>query len=125
MTMQNKIKVEVQVTYIEEQSNIPSNKYAFAYTITITNLGQIGAQLRTRCWQIMDEAGEIEEVTGEGVIGQQPHISPGDNFKYSSGAMIKTPTGSMKGYYRMINDDGKRFKAEISEFVLSKPYTLH
>jgi ApaG protein len=119
--MKNNIKIIVKVDYLEEQSS----KHAFAYTITITNLGKIGAQLRTRYWQIKDETGETEEVIGEGVIGQQPHIAPGESFKYSSGAIINTLTGSMKGRYGMINDDGERFDAEISEFVLSKPYTLH
>ena len=123
--MKNNIKISVQVAYLEEQSNIPSGQYAFAYTITITNNGSVGAQLNTRYWQITDEAGEIEEVVGEGVVGQQPHLSPGESFNYSSGAVIKTITGSMKGSYGMINDDGYRFDAEIPEFVLSKPYTLH
>jgi len=125
MTMKNKIEVNVEVTYLPEQSNLVSSQYAYAYTITITNIGQTGAQLRTRRWLIQDESGETEEVIGEGVIGQQPHLSPGESFKYSSGAVISTETGTMKGSYGMISDQGQRFDAEIPEFTLSEPYTLH
>jgi len=125
MTMKNKIEVNVEVTYLPEQSNLVSSKYAYAYTITITNNGDTGAQLRTRRWLIQDESGETEEVIGEGVIGQQPHLSPGESFKYSSGAVISTETGTMKGSYGMISDQGQRFEAVIPEFTLSEPYTLH
>ena len=125
MTMKNKIEVSVKVTYLPGQSNISGNQYAYAYTITITNNGESGAQLRTRHWLIQDESGEVEEVIGEGVIGQQPHLSPGESFEYSSGAIISTVTGSMKGSYGMINDQGQRFDAVIPEFTLSEPYTLH
>ncbi|MGE4575478.1 MAG: Co2+/Mg2+ efflux protein ApaG [Candidatus Pseudothioglobus sp.] len=125
MTMKNKIEVSVKVTYLPGQSNISGSQYAYAYTITITNNGESGAQLRTRHWLIQDESGEVEEVIGEGVIGQQPHLSPGESFEYSSGAIISTLTGSMKGSYGMINDQGQRFDAVIPEFTLSEPYTLH
>ena len=125
MTMKNKIEVNVEVTYLPEQSNLVNSQYAYAYTITITNNGETGAQLRTRRWLIQDESGETEEVIGEGVIGQQPHLSPGESFKYSSGAVINTETGTMKGSYGMISDQGQRFDAVIPEFTLSEPYTLH
>ena len=125
MTMKNKIEVIVEVTYLPEQSNLVNSQYAYAYTITITNNGETGAQLRTRRWLIQDESGETEEVIGEGVIGQQPHLSPGESFKYSSGAVISTETGTMKGTYGMISDQGQRFDAVIPEFTLSEPYTLH
>ena len=125
MTMKNKIEVNVEVTYLPEQSNLVSSQYAYAYTITITNNGETGAQLRTRRWLIQDESGETEEVIGEGVIGQQPHLSPGESFKYSSGAVISTETGTMKGSYGMISDQGQRFDAVIPEFTLSEPFTLH
>ena len=125
MTMKNKIEVNVEVTYLPEQSNLVSSQYAYAYTITITNNGETGAQLRTRRWLIQDESGETEEVIGEGVIGKQPHLSPGESFKYSSGAVISTETGTMKGSYGMISDQGQRFDAVIPEFTLSEPYTLH
>jgi ApaG protein len=123
--MKNKIEVNVEVTYLPEQSSLVSSKYAYAYTITITNIGEPGVQLRTRRWLIQDESGETEEVIGEGVIGQQPHLSPGESFKYSSGAVISTETGTMKGSYGMISDQGQRFDAVIPEFTLSEPYTLH
>ena len=125
MTMKNKIEVNVEVTYLPEQSNLVNSQYAYAYTITITNNGETGAQLRTRRWLIQDESGETEEVIGEGVIGQQPHLSPGESFKYSSGAVISTETGTMKGTHGMISDQGQRFDAVIPEFTLSEPYTLH
>jgi len=125
MTMKNKIEINVEVTYLPDQSNLVSSQYAYAYTITITNNGETGAQLRTRRWLIQDESGETEEVVGEGVIGQQPHLSPGESFKYSSGAVISTETGTMKGSYGMISDQGQRFDAVIPEFTLSEPYTLH
>ena len=125
MTMKNKIEVNVEVTYLPEQSNLVNSQYAYAYTITITNNGETGAQLRTRRWLIQDESGGTEEVIGEGVIGQQPHLSPGESFKYSSGAVISTETGTMKGSYGMISDQGQRFDAVIPEFTLSEPYTLH
>ena len=119
--MKNKIEINVEVTYLSDQSDILNNQYAYAYTITITNQGDTGAQLRTRRWLIQDESGETEEVIGEGVIGQQPHLSPGESFKYSSGAIISTETGTMKGSYGMISDIGQRFDADIPEFTLSEP----
>jgi ApaG protein len=125
MIMKNKIKVNVEVTYLSDQSDILNKQYAYAYTITIINQGDTGAQLRTRRWLIQDESGETEEVIGEGVIGQQPHLSPGESFQYSSGAIISTETGTMKGSYGMMSDKGQRFDAEIPEFTLSEPHTLH
>ncbi len=125
MTMKNKIEVNVEVTYLPEQSNLVNSQYAYAYTITITNNGETGAQLRTRRWLIQDESGETEEVIGEGVIGQQPHLSPGESFKYSSGAVISTETGQKKGTYGMISDQGQRFDAVIPGWTLSDPYTLN
>lgn len=123
--MKNNIKIDVQVSFIEERSSAAINQHTFAYTITITNQGEVGAQLLTRHWRIQDETGHVEDVIGEGVIGQQPHLMPGESYQYSSGSVIKTPTGTMKGAYGMVNDDGERFEAEIPEFILSEPYTLH
>ncbi len=123
--MQNDVDIEVKVTFLPSQTDILNSQYAFAYTIKITNQGQSGIQLKTRRWLIEDEKGNVEEVVGEGVIGLQPYISPGESFEYSSGAIITTETGSMKGSYGMINDEGTRFDAPIPEFALSKPYTLH
>ncbi len=123
--MKNNIKIEVKVAYLEHQSSTWHNQYAYTYTITITNHGEIGAQLRTRHWTIRDEKDNIEQVIGEGVVGQRPHLAPGESFQYTSGAIIKTSTGSMKGIYGMVNDEGESFEAPIAEFVLSRPYTLH
>ncbi len=123
--MKNDIKIDVQVTYLENQSSVQHQQYAYAYTITITNKGDIGAQLRSRRWLITDEKAHVEEVIGDGVVGHQPHLLPGQSFQYSSGSLITTPTGSMKGTYTMINDEGESFEAAIPEFILSKPYTLH
>jgi len=123
--MKNSIQIDVQVSFIKEQSSAAINQYTFAYTITITNNGSIGAQLLTRHWRIQDETGHIEDVIGEGVIGEQPHLMPGESYQYSSGSVIKTATGTMKGAYGMVNDEGERFEAKIPEFILSEPYTLH
>jgi len=123
--MKNNINITVKVTFIEEQSRPSNNQYTYAYTITITNNGAIGAQLLTRRWHIQDETGHTEDVIGEGVVGQQPHLQPGDSYQYSSGSVIKTETGTMKGAYGMVNDEGERFEVEIPEFILSGPYTLH
>ena len=123
--MKNNINIAVKVTFIEEQSHPSSNQYTYAYTITITNNGTIGAQLLTRRWRIQDETGHTEDVIGEGVVGQQPHLQPGESYQYSSGSVIKTETGTMKGAYGMVNDEGERFEVEIPEFILSEPYTLH
>ena len=123
--MKNNIEINVEVTYLSDQSDIINKQYAYAYTITITNQGDVGAQLRTRRWLIQDESGQTEEVIGEGVIGKQPHLSPGESFQYSSGAIINTETGTMKGSYGMISDLGHRFDADIPEFTLSEPRTLH
>ncbi|CAC9639847.1 Co2+/Mg2+ efflux protein ApaG [bacterium endosymbiont of Bathymodiolus sp. 5 South] len=122
--IKNNIKITVKVTPIEAQTLPFKSQYAFAYTITISNQGQIGSRLISRHWLIQDETGYTEEVIGEGVVGEQPHLLPNEAFEYTSGAMIKTPTGTMKGKYHMISDTGENFSVEIAEFVLSKPYTL-
>ena len=123
--MRHKIKIQTKVAYLARQSNVVVGRYAYAYTITIINHGSIGVQLRSRHWLITDESGDVEEVTGEGVIGMQPHIAPGETFRYSSGAVIKTKMGTMKGSYTMLDDSGEEFEAEIPEFALREPYTLH
>ena len=123
--MKDSIDISVDVNFIESQSDIASNQFVFSYTVKITNNGEIGAQLLTRHWKIEDESGKIEDVIGEGVVGQQPYLSPGESYEYTSGAVLKTQTGSMRGSYGMIDDLGNRFDAQIPLFVLSKPYTLH
>ena len=119
------IQVDVETRYIEEQSNPDQNYYVFAYTITIQNKGNQAAQLLTRHWVITDSNQKVQEVRGDGVVGEQPHLKPGEQFVYTSGTMLETSVGTMRGSYQMLADDGSRFDAEIDEFVLSTPRVLH
>lgn len=119
------IKVEVETTYLEEQSLPEENRYVFAYTVTIRNMGPNAAKLMTRHWIITDADGKEQEVRGEGVVGEQPYLQPGEGFQYTSGTMIETPVGSMRGSYQMMGDDGEEFDAEIPVFTLSVPRMLH
>lgn len=121
----NNIQVNVQTRYIEDQSNPEKNYFVFAYTITIVNQGQQAAQLLTRHWVITDSNHKIQEVRGDGVIGEQPILKPGEQFVYTSGTMLETSVGTMKGSYQMEADDGFQFDATIEEFVLSAPRVLH
>jgi len=121
----NNIEVDVETRYIEEQSNPEQNYYVFAYTITIQNKGQQAAQLLTRHWVITDSNQKVQEVRGDGVVGEQPLLKPGEQFVYTSGTMLETAVGTMKGSYQMLADDGSQFDAEIDEFVLSTPRVLH
>jgi ApaG protein len=121
----NRIQVDVETRYIEEQSNPEKNYYVFAYTITIRNQGRQAARLLTRHWVITDSNQKVQEVRGEGVVGEQPHLQPGEQFVYTSGTMLETAVGTMKGSYQMQADDGSQFDAEIDEFVLSTPRVLH
>jgi ApaG protein len=125
MSEKNKILVEAKPHFIEAQSSPDENRYVFAYTITITNVGEIPAKLLTRHWLITDANGKVQEVRGEGVIGEQPYIKPGETFRYTSGAMIETPVGTMQGNYTMHSDEGYDFDAAIPRFTLSIPRTLH
>lgn len=119
------IKIEVVPAYIEEQSDPDVEHYVFSYTVTIVNNGKIPAKLLTRHWVITDAEGEIQEVKGDGVVGEQPYLKPGEGFQYTSGTMMKTPVGSMHGSYQMLADDGVEFDAAIPEFYLLAPNTLH
>jgi ApaG protein len=119
------IQVEVETQYIEEQSLPDQDHYVFAYTITIYNNGSVPAQLRTRHWIITDANNKVQEVKGEGVVGEQPHLKPGEQYRYTSGTMLETPVGTMRGSYQMLADDGVEFDAEIPVFTLSMPRTLH
>jgi len=119
------IKVDVETQYLEEQSAPEQNRYVFAYTITISNEGQVPARLLTRHWIITDANGKEQEVKGDGVVGEQPYLKPGQGFQYTSGTMLETPVGSMRGSYQMHADDGVDFNAEIPAFTLSLPNTLH
>ncbi len=119
------ISVEVIPAYIEEQSNPDDSNYVFSYTVTIINNGKHAARLLTRHWVITDADGEIQEVRGDGVVGEQPYLKPGEGFQYTSGTLMNTPTGSMTGSYQMMADDGNEFDAPIPEFFLIAPSTLH
>lgn len=121
----NNIKVDVETRYIEEQSNPEQNYYVFAYTITIQNQGIQEAQLMTRHWVITDSNQKVQEVRGDGVVGEQPKLKPGEQFVYTSGTMLETSVGTMKGSYQMVAEDGSHFDADIDEFVLSTPRVLH
>ena len=119
------VSVNVQPAYIAEQSDPGSNHFVFSYTVTIINNGNIPAKLLTRHWIITDGDGNIQEVKGEGVVGEKPYLKPGEGFSYTSGTMINTPIGSMHGSYQMIADDGVNFDAEIPAFSLTVPGLLH
>ena len=123
--MSQQINVDVDTLYIESESSPVNSQYVFAYTITITNTGTEAAKLVTRHWVITDANGHVEEVRGDGVVGEQPHLKPGEGFQYTSGAVLKTPIGTMSGSYQMVTDGGNNFDAEIPEFILSSPRTLH
>lgn len=119
------IEVQVETHYIQEQSIPAKKRYVFAYTITITNVGSIPAKLLRRHWIITDANNKVQEVHGDGVIGEQPHLKPGQSFQYTSGAMLETPVGCMEGTYDMIADDEIEFDATIPVFSLATPHTLH
>jgi len=119
------IEVDVETAYLEEQSSPGMNRYVFSYTITIRNEGKISAKLLTRHWIINDANGNVQEVHGEGVVGEQPYLKPGESFQYTSGTVIETPVGSMEGSYQMLGEDGTPFNADIPAFTLSLPNTLH
>jgi ApaG protein len=119
------IGIHVATNYIDDQSEPESDRYVFAYTITISNNGEIPARLISRHWVITDANGKVQEVTGDGVVGEQPHLNPGDVFRYSSGAVLETPVGAMQGLYRMEADNGVNFDAPIAPFTLAVPGVLH
>jgi ApaG protein len=119
------IRVDVATRYIPEQSDPESDRYVFSYAITITNVGSTAAQLISRHWVITDAEGKVQEVRGLGVVGNQPLLQPGEKFEYASGTAMETPVGTMRGTYQMVAADGTQFDAEIPEFVLSMPRTLH
>ena len=113
----HKIRVDVSANYVGEQSKPEEGHYAFSYTITIRNEGQVPARLLTRHWVITDANGKVKEVRGEGVVGEQPYLLPGQGFRYSSGAVLETPVGAMQGSYQMLADDGAHFDAPIAPFT--------
>jgi ApaG protein len=121
----NGIHVSVKAEYVPEQSSPKSHRYVFAYTVRIANEGEGAAQLRSRHWIITDGDGKIEEVRGPGVVGQQPYLRPGEHFEYTSGCVLTTPRGEMRGTYQMFRPDGSSFDATIAPFALALPYSLN
>jgi len=119
------ISIEVATDYIDDQSEPDVDRYVFAYTITISNQGNIPAQLLSRHWVITDANGKIQEVSGDGVVGLQPRLNPGEKFSYSSGTVLETPVGAMQGCYRMQAENGTSFDAPIPPFTLAVPGVLH
>ena len=119
------IRIQVVTDYVNEQSQPEDDRYVFAYTITISNDGNTAARLVSRHWVITDANGKVQEVSGDGVVGEQPHLKPGEEFRYSSGAVLETPVGAMQGLYRMEADDGVSFDAPIEPFTLAVPGLLH
>lgn len=123
--MNSRINVEVETSYLPDQSDPDDSRYVFSYTITVRNDGDAPARLMQRHWLITDANGKTQEVHGDGVLGEQPHLQPGQGFRYSSGTVLETPVGAMQGRYEMLDDDGKRFDAPIPAFRLSMPGILH
>jgi ApaG protein len=121
----NGILVEVKSEYLAERSSPSAHRYAFAYTVKISNQGGETAQLRSRHWLITDATGEVQEVRGEGVVGAQPVLAPGEFFEYTSWCVIATSSGSMRGSYQMVPVRGQPFDAEVAEFRLAMPHTLN
>jgi len=119
------VDIEVEPAYLEEQSVPRRDRYVFSYAITLRNSGTIAVQLLRRHWIITDANGHEREVRGEGVVGEQPYLRPGEDFRYTSGAIIETPVGTMRGSYQMLADDGALFDASVDPFTLAIPRTLH
>jgi ApaG protein len=117
--------IDVATRYLDDQSEPDQDRYVFSYTIHIRNTGSVPARLLGRHWFITDANGNVQEVTGEGVVGEQPWLRPGEDFSYTSGAVLETHLGTMHGSYEMLADDGTRFDAPIPRFTLSVPRTLH
>ena len=119
----NGIRITVRSRFLPDQSR--PGRWAFAYDVQVENHGAFVTQLRSRHWIITDGNGKREEVRGDGVVGQQPRIQPGEKFEYSSGAVLQTPHGSMEGSYHMVRDDGVHFDARIAAFPLTQPGALN
>ena len=119
------IDIQTQVNYLPEQSDEAGNRFVFSYTITITNTGSTPAKLISRHWIITDANNHVQEVRGQGVVGEQPLLKPNQGFEYTSGTVLTTQVGTMRGTYLMQTDDGSEFEVEIPQFVLSVPRVLH
>lgn len=123
--MNNKAIISTVSGFVEQQSDVANNRYVFAYTITIENISDSPFQLISRHWIIQDADLKMEEVFGEGVVGEQPLIQPGESYTYSSGAVLKTEMGTMEGRYFMLSNSNDEFEITIPKFVLSVPRTIH
>jgi ApaG protein len=123
--MMQPIRVDVETSYVPDQSDPAGQRFVFSYTITILNEGSEPARLLRRHWLITDANGKVQEVRGDGVVGEQPHLRPGQGFRYSSGAILETPVGTMHGSYQMETDQGTHFDAPIAPFRLAMPGILH
>lgn len=119
------IRVTVTSQYLADQSSPASRRFVFAYTVRIANEGTATAQLRSRHWVITDSNGTVDEVRGDGVVGAQPSLRPGQSFEYTSGCRLQTSRGSMQGSYRMVCENGEQFDAEIAPFLLAMPHSLN
>lgn len=119
------IRIQVKSTYLADQSSSKDDHYLFAYHVRISNVGAETAQLISREWIITNGEGEVERVKGPGVVGEQPVLSPGGSFEYTSYCPLKTPVGSMHGSYQMVTADGEKFDAQIAPFTLAVPHALH
>lgn len=119
------VQVGTETQFVTDQSDPAINRYVFAYTITLTNTGNVPAQLISRHWVITDAEGDVQEVRGLGVVGHQPLLAPGESFEYTSGCQLTTPVGTMRGSYQMTAEDGVQFEAPVADFVLSMPRVLH
>ena len=117
--------IDVDARFLDDQSAPEEGRYVFAYTIHIRNQGKVPARLLGRHWLITDGNGNVREVVGEGVVGEQPWLRPGEGFEYTSGAVLETDIGTMRGSYDVLADDGTRFAAPIPAFTLAVPRTLH
>ena len=125
MSPPHAIEILVATRFLDDQSVPEDDRYVFAYTIRIRNAGTEPARLLARHWVITDANGKVQEVRGDGVVGEQPRLEPGEQFEYTSGAVLETPLGTMQGSYRMVADDGTEFDAPVASFTLSIPRTLH
>lgn len=123
--LKNSIDINVKAQFLSDHSAPAENRYVFAYTITISNQGEEPAKLLGRYWRIVDANDKVQEVQGIGVVGQQPHLAPGESYTYTSGAVLETATGTMQGHYEMQTDSGAEFNAPIPTFALVQPASLH
>ncbi len=119
------IRVTVRPAFWPERSSPEASTFAFMYTVEISNVGQETLTLKRRHWVITDANGRVEEVRGDGVVGKQPRLAPGERFEYTSWAMLRTPFGTMRGSYFLLQSDGRELEAKIGEFALTQPHALH